>query len=193
MKPDEMTNWLKTLPNKLTFMSMGAIPIMLLLFPIDVQAVKVFCSLLFGLAAMTDFFDGYLARKYNGVTKIGALLDPISDKVLVASAIILLTNDSILPAWIATLIICREIAIAGLRQAAMEKRISIEVNNFGKIKTATQDLAIGFLMCSLDTFYTPGMILLWVSIVLSYYSGYTYWKKYWHSTGDEPDSSQESQ
>ena len=134
---------------------------------------------------MTDFFDGYLARKYNGVTKMGALLDPISDKVLVTSAIILLTNDSILPAWIAALVICREIAISGLRQAAMESNFTIEVNSYGKIKTAVLDLSIGFLMCSLDTFYTPGMILMWVSIGLSYYSAYTYWAKYWEMSQDK--------
>ncbi|SMF22443.1 CDP-diacylglycerol--glycerol-3-phosphate 3-phosphatidyltransferase [Pseudobacteriovorax antillogorgiicola] len=179
MKPDEMTSWLKTLPNKLTLMRVAVVPIILILFPLDVQGIKVFCAILFGLAAMTDFFDGYLARKYNGVTKMGALLDPISDKVLVTAAIILLTNDNIMPAWIATLIICREIAVSGLRLAAMEQKFTIEVNSFGKWKTAVQDLAIGFLMSSLASWYVPGMVLIWISIGLSYYSAYTYWAKYW--------------
>ena len=166
-------------------MRVGVVPIILILYPWDVQGLKVFCSILFGIAAWTDFFDGYLARKYDGVTKIGALLDPISDKVLVASAIILLTNGGIMPAWIAALIICREIAVSGLRLAAMEQRFTIEVNNYGKWKTAVQDLAIGFLMCSLDDFYVPGMVLLWISIGLSFYSAYMYWAKYWELSRTE--------
>ena len=133
-------------------------------------------------ASISDYFDGYLARKYNGVTRIGALLDPISDKVLITSAIILLTNDGIMPAWIAALVICRDIGVSGLRLAAMENNFTIEVNSFGKWKTAIQDLAIGFLMCSLSTWYIPGMVLMWISIGLSYFSAYTYGTKYWEQS-----------
>lgn len=179
MKPEDMTDWLKTLPNKLTLLRVSVVPVILLLFPIDIQGIKIFCSVLFGIAAMTDFFDGYLARKYNGVTKLGALLDPISDKVLITSAIILLTNDGIMPAWIAAIVICRDIAISGLRLAAMEKNITIEVSPLGKWKTAIQDLSIGFLMSSLNSWYVPGMVLMWLSIGFSYLSAYKYWQEYW--------------
>lgn len=176
---NNLRQWLQTLPNKLTFGRIAAIPILILLFPFDVSIIRTFCAIIFGIAASTDFFDGYLARRYNGVTRIGALLDPISDKLLVTSAVILLTNAAIIPAWIAILIICREIAVSGLRLAAMEKNLDIAVNHLGKWKTAFQDLSIGVLMSSIDSFFEAGMVLMWISIILSYYSGYLYWVQFW--------------
>lgn len=173
------SNHLKTLPNKLTAARVLVIPILLLLYPWDIPVLRGICAFLFLAAAITDYFDGYIARKYGGVTRLGAVLDPISDKILVASAIILLTYTQQLPAWISTLILCREIAISGLRLAATEYNMTIPVNITGKYKTAVQDAAIFVLMLSLPALYVPGMVLIWIAIALSYFSAYQYWLPFW--------------
>ncbi len=185
MKSKELSTWFKNLPNKLTLFRMGVVPLILLIFPWDYVALRIFCAFLFGLGAITDFFDGYLARRYQLETKLGAILDPISDKVLAAAAIILLTNAGIIVPWIAALIICREIAISGLRLAAKEQGIDISVNSFGKWKTAIQDIAIILLMTTIPEVYGYGMALIWVSLFLSYYSAYLYWQKFWEVIGKD--------
>ncbi|MFW7377542.1 MAG: CDP-diacylglycerol--glycerol-3-phosphate 3-phosphatidyltransferase [Oligoflexus sp.] len=171
---------LKTLPNKLTAARVAAIPFLLILYPWEIPVLRGLSAMIFLAAAATDYFDGYIARKYGGVTRLGAVLDPISDKILVASAIILLTYTQQLPAWISTLILCREIAVSGLRLAATEYQMTIEVSQTGKYKTAVQDAAIVLLMLSLPSLQVPGMILIWVSIALSYFSAYQYWTGFWH-------------
>lgn len=184
MQADRLTQWLKSLPNKLTFARILIIPILLLIYPWESQALRTISAILFAIAGATDFFDGYIARKYNAVTKIGAILDPISDKILFASAIILLTSTNQLPSWIAVIVICRELAISGLRLAAKEYAIDIQVNQYGKMKTASQGLAILLLMLSIEELKIWGMLLMWVSIGFSYYSGYLYWTGFWRSIPD---------
>lgn len=167
------------MPNKLTAARISVIPVLLALYPWDIPVLRWLCALLFLAAAITDYFDGYIARKYGGVTRLGAVLDPISDKILVTAAIILLTYTQQLPAWIAALILCREIAVSGLRLAATEYQMTIAVSQTGKYKTAVQDTAIVLLMLSLPSLHTPGMFLIWVSIGLSYFSAYQYWDGFW--------------
>lgn len=183
MKSKELSSWFKDLPNKLTFFRMAVVPVILLLFPWESIALRIFCAILFALGAITDFFDGYLARRYQLETKLGAILDPISDKVLVTAAIILLTSTDIILPWMSALIICREVAISGLRLAAKEQGIDITVNNFGKWKTAVQDLAIVLLMTTIQDLYSYGMIFIWISLLLSYYSAFLYWKNFWKELG----------
>jgi CDP-diacylglycerol--glycerol-3-phosphate 3-phosphatidyltransferase len=177
--PQKVSNLLKSLPNKLTAARITVIPILLLLYPWDSSILRGFCAILFLVGAITDYFDGYIARKYGGVTKLGAILDPISDKILVASAIILLTNSQQLPAWIAALMICREIAVSGLRLAAAEYDLQIVVSQLGKYKTATQDAGIFLLMLSMPSLHNTGMIIIWISIGLAYYSAYQYSQLLW--------------
>ena len=189
MQADRLTQWLKGLPNKLTLARILVIPILLLIYPWESQVLRTISAILFAIAGATDFFDGYLARKYDSVTKIGAILDPISDKILIASAIILLASTGQLPAWIAVIVICREIAISGLRLAAKEYGIAIEVNQYGKIKTAAQGLAILLLMLSMDELKTWGMLMMWVSIGFSYYSAYLYWTGFWRNIPEDLNKS----
>lgn len=175
-------SWLKNLPNKLTLFRVLIIPVMCLLYPWDMEFLNYFCAFLFAIGAITDFLDGYIARKMNSVTKIGEIFDPISDKLLVAAALVILTDANILSGWITVLILSRELAISGLRLAAVEQGFSIKVSSFGKIKTALQDVAIVLLLCKLPQYATIGMLTLWVSIGFSYYSGYQYWIKFWDAT-----------
>ncbi|NRA64117.1 MAG: CDP-diacylglycerol--glycerol-3-phosphate 3-phosphatidyltransferase [Pseudobacteriovorax sp.] len=179
MQKVQIASKFQGLPNKLTMMRIIAVPLLLILFPWQFTSLRVICAIIFGLAAITDFFDGYLARKYGAETKLGAVLDPISDKILVTAALILLVGASIVPAWMATALICREMAISGLRLAATEQNFSITVNQLGKWKTGVQDLSIGFLMSTLPSLYGWGMGLLWLALGLSLYSGYRYWQEYW--------------
>ena len=173
-------NIFASLPNKLTLGRVAAIPFLLLLYPFNVSFINIFCAVVFALAALTDFFDGYLARRFNMETRVGAALDHIADKLLVTSALILLTNAQQLPAFLAALLICREIGVAGIRLSAKEQNINIDVNSYGKIKTALQDIAIFCLLTVQPSLREIGMVLIWISLFVSYYSGYQYWHQFWH-------------
>ena len=184
MTANEVPNWLKTLPNKLTLARMGLIPIIVLLYPIGMREIQILCGVLFWFAAVTDFFDGYIARRYNIETAIGAVLDPISDKLLITCSVILLTNSQLLPTWIACVILSREMAISALRLFAKEYDFTIAVSQMGKVKTSFQGLAIFILLLNFPDYRVWGMISLWISIVLSYWSAWEYFKAFWERTKD---------
>jgi len=182
-------NWQSQLPNWLTLTRIAVIPILLIVFPLDFFILNILCALLFGLGAFTDFLDGYFARRYNSSTKIGAILDPMADKLLVATGLILLVDVQILPAWMVGVLIGREIAISGIRLVALEQKTVIEVNSFGKAKTCFQDIAIFCLMLNQTivniNFHLIGMLTIWVALILSLYSAYLYFIKFWQNTNFE--------
>ena len=126
--------WLKELPNKLTLGRIAVIPVLLVLYPIDISGMNFFCAGLFALASITDFFDGYIARKYNSETAMGALLDPIADKMLIAACLLLLAYDRTIYPIMAGLIICRDIAINGIRLVSLKNNYEIKVSDIGKWK-----------------------------------------------------------
>lgn len=181
----EVKSWLKNLPNKLTFFRIAVIPFICALYPWDIKILNIVCAVIFALGALTDFFDGYLARKMNSVSKIGEILDPISDKLLVGAALVVMVGGGVLSAWIAVLILSRETAVSGLRLAAAEQGFSIKVSNLGKIKTMLQDLSLTLLLTRAPDIETIGMMILWVSIGFSYVSGYEYWSKFWERNRDQ--------
>tara|TARA_B100001094_G_C18040371_1_gene724674 strand:+ start:304 stop:876 length:573 start_codon:yes stop_codon:yes gene_type:complete len=188
MKPfKETLKSLKTLPNKLTVSRIMVAPVLLLIFPLAHEYIfpRFFCTFLFGLAAITDFFDGYLARKFENESKLGALLDPIADKLLVTAAIVVLVGAGYLPAFLAGMLLCREVAINGIRLMAASHGKDIPVSQLGKYKTLTQDFAIAFLMVNIGNLANIGTGLIWLSLGLSYYSGYTYWKSFWTERSKE--------
>lgn len=181
----EAKAWLRNLPNKLTFFRIAVIPFICVLFYWDLRVLNFLCAAIFAVGALTDFFDGYLARKMNSVSKIGEILDPISDKLLVGAALVVLVGGDVLSAWIAVLILSRETAVSGLRLAAAEQGFSIKVSNLGKFKTLLQDLAITILLTREANFETIGMMILWLSVAFSYVSGYEYWAKFWERNRDQ--------
>jgi len=181
----EVKSWLKNLPNKLTFFRIAVIPFICVLYPWDYKIFNILCAVIFAVGALTDFFDGYLARKYNSVSKIGEILDPISDKLLVGAALVVMVGGGVLSAWVAVLILSRETAVSGLRMAAAEQGFSIKVSNLGKIKTFLQDLSITLLLTREPNIETVGMMILWVSIGFSYVSGFEYWSKFWERNRDQ--------
>lgn len=181
----EVKAWLKNLPNKLTFFRILVIPFLCVLYPWDLKVLHYTCAAIFAVGALTDFFDGYLARKMNSVSKIGEILDPISDKLLVGAALVVMVGYGPLSAWIAVLIMSRETAVSGLRLAAAEQGFSIKVSSLGKFKTMLQDLSITILLTREPDVYNIGMMILWLSIGFSYVSAYEYWTKFWEKNRDQ--------
>ena len=184
-----------TLPNLLTLSRIVAIPVIVVIFYLPVQWNFLVASLIFIAAALTDLFDGYLARKLNQTTKLGAFLDPVADKLIVAVALILLVEVYASP-WMAIpaiVIIGREIIISALREWMAEcgQRAQVAVSHIGKVKTVIQMFAISMvlmvdpvhLVAGGDVFWRCvwwiGAILLYIATVLTLWSGYIYLKAAW--------------
>lgn len=149
-------------------------------------------ALIFSLAAITDFFDGYIARRSKQVTKLGILLDPIADKLLVISALIVLVDMALVPAWIAIVIVAREFLVTGLRVVALTKDLVIPAETGGKIKVGAQIASIIILLLdrsliSYDFFgpieflveYSVGITLLWAAMIIGLVSGVQYFQAFW--------------
>lgn len=171
------------IPNMLSISRIVAVPIfiVLMLDPTPVRAL--IAGIVFSVASATDWLDGYLARKWGQVTKIGKLLDPVADKILVASALIMLVDIARIPAWIAIVIIGREMAITGLRAMAASEGIIIPAENMGKYKVGAQITAVLCLVLDyhLGTEWISdfGRLALWLAMVLAVYSGMQYVVNYW--------------
>ena len=144
--------------------------------------VNYFAALTFGIAALTDFFDGYIARAWGQKTKLGAILDPLADKMLILAAFlgILLsqnwTNSSLytLQAWIIYLILVREFFITGFRVIMMSENLDVSASFAGKLKTTFQIIALVFLIMRWDFGIRLDMILLFIAFILTLYSGFEY-------------------
>ncbi|MGE4510869.1 MAG: CDP-diacylglycerol--glycerol-3-phosphate 3-phosphatidyltransferase [Sulfurimonadaceae bacterium] len=129
-----------------------------------------FASLLFVLASITDFFDGYIARELNQATLLGAILDPLADKMLTLAAFLGLMMIGEASAWAIYIILVRELFITGLRTVAISEGISVKASWAGKVKTVSQMVAIGFLLMH----WPFGDMLLWIAVALTVYSGLEY-------------------
>jgi cardiolipin synthase len=172
---------LKALPNLLTISRIISIPLVLLFYWIGGKYGELLSASLFLLACITDFLDGYLARTYSAQSKLGRFLDPIADKLLVGSVILLLVyfkKADILPS---IAIICREILVSGLREFLAEIRISVPVSNLAKIKTGFQMSAIFMLLLGSNVsgfIYMDilGSIALWIAAGLTIFTGYVYFR-----------------
>lgn len=149
-------------------------------------------GIIFSVAAITDYFDGYIARRTKQVTKLGILLDPIADKLLVISALILFVDMELIPAWIAIVIIAREFIVTGLRVVALSKDTVIPAEMGGKIKVTAQIASIIVLFADRTFFirsffleffntdlYAVGITLLWIAMVLGIVSGVNYFVLFW--------------
>lgn len=172
------------LPNKLTVLRIILIPIFVALFYLTIIPYNyILSAVVFLLAAFTDFLDGYIARKYNLVTDFGKFLDPIADKVLVSTALIIMLvpiGQEILP-WYAgvciAVILARELIISGFRLIAAGKGMVIAADKSGKIKTLLTDITIVFLLVSANLISVAswlnlvGQIMLYISTALTIYSG----------------------
>jgi len=177
------------IPNILTLSRLGFIPIIMVIFFLPYEWARPAAAWLYGLAAVTDWLDGFLARKLNQQSALGEFLDPVADKLIVAVALILIASENAPYHWLVIVgtcvIIGREITISALREwmATLGKRSTVAVSMLGKVKTAVQMLAIGFLLHKLpfygiDTRYT-GVVLLMMAVVLTVLSMLIYLKVAW--------------
>lgn len=167
------------LPTILTFSRIILIPFFILITPKSpLLGISIFL-----IASATDFLDGYLARRSGQITKFGVILDPIADKFLVISALILLVDMVRISAWIAIAIIVREFAVTALRVVALSKNIVISAETGGKLKTVSQMTAIILLLLpggigDID-FYDVGFILMYIALILAMVSGIKYTISFW--------------
>ncbi|KXO17170.1 CDP-diacylglycerol--glycerol-3-phosphate 3-phosphatidyltransferase [Peptoniphilus sp. GNH] len=164
------------LPNKLTFMRILLVPIFVIFFYLG-DSFSIYSCAIFCLASFTDFLDGYLARKNNLVTNFGKFADPLADKILTNSALILLTSKGIIPAWAIIIIIAREFAVTGFRIIAASENITIAADKLGKIKTTCQMISIIALLTNLSYLYTPGLVMFYISVFFTIISGINYFHK----------------
>ncbi|KZD24112.1 CDP-diacylglycerol--glycerol-3-phosphate 3-phosphatidyltransferase [Tardiphaga robiniae] len=179
-----------SLPNILTMARIAAIPVVvgciysqsIMDGPLWLRwvALAVFIG-----AAVTDFLDGYYARIWNQQSAFGRMLDPIADKLLVASCLLMLAADGIIHGWTlwaAIVILCREILVSGLREYLAALRVSVPVSRVAKWKTTAQLIAIGFLLAGeagdqvIPITTQLGLLLLWISALVTIYTGYDYFR-----------------
>ena len=166
------------LANKITLSRIMIVPfiVLLLYFPGKITCLIAF--FLFFVASATDMLDGFVARREGTVTSFGKFLDPLADKLLISSVLIMLTDLGWVPAWITIVIICRELIVTGLRAMAADEGIVIAADRFGKLKTIVQMFACAPLIIHDPLFGIPmqalGEILLYIALVLTVFSGGNY-------------------
>ncbi len=165
-------------PNQLTLFRIAAVPVIIVLLLFPNKICTLIAGLLFSAAAITDYLDGFLARKRGLVTTLGKVMDPVADKLLVSSAFIMLTSLGWVPAWMACIIIGRELAVNGLRNIIAEKGGDLSASNLGKYKTGFQIAAIIPLMFHYPFFglnvQVIGNLFLWGALVFTIWSGADY-------------------
>jgi CDP-diacylglycerol--glycerol-3-phosphate 3-phosphatidyltransferase len=180
------------LPNLLTFFRIALIPLLVILLLSPTRTAGFFATVLFALAAVTDWLDGYIARRMGIVTIFGKFLDPIADKLIVAAALIMILPYERAPAWMVLIILSREIIITGLRGIASTEGIVIPASNLGKFKTIFQIVAILCLLLHYDynwffgiqnpylhvNMHNVGMFYLWIATIITIWSGIDYLSKF---------------
>jgi CDP-diacylglycerol--glycerol-3-phosphate 3-phosphatidyltransferase len=178
------------LPNKISVFRMCLIPVFVVFYYLTFPFAPYVATAVFILAALTDFLDGYIARKYNMVTDLGKLLDPMADKVLVCTALFAVVSTNtlgtdwslILLAAGSSLILARELLISAVRQIAAAKNVVIQANGLGKLKTITQDVALPFLILLkaddggifFDIVWWCALVLFGLAIAFTVLSGVVY-------------------
>ncbi|MBI4893959.1 MAG: CDP-diacylglycerol--glycerol-3-phosphate 3-phosphatidyltransferase [Acidobacteria bacterium] len=179
------------LPNALTLLRIFFVPLLVAVLVQEdstyafaglVLSNEVVALAIFLAAAATDLLDGYLARRWNQITTVGMLLDPIADKLLISAALIGLVQVHRVPGWMAVLIIGREFAVSGLRSIAASEGYTIQASELGKTKMVTQVLAIALTLAAVEQVWLAGTarFMLWGTMVFALVSAADYARKFWH-------------
>lgn len=167
-----------TLATKITLLRILLVPVVVVLLYFEGPVTCVLATLAFILAALTDWFDGYVARHMHMVTNMGKFLDPLADKVLICGVLITFVMYGWAPAWVVIIIVCRELIITGLRTIAIDEGIVMAADKFGKMKTVLQIIAIIPLMLHYPVFginVVPiGTVFLYLSMFMAIFSCYNY-------------------
>lgn len=175
-------NSLLTHPNTLTLFRIISVPIIVVLLLMPNRLTAFVAGLIFSVAAITDYFDGYLARRYGLVSNLGKVMDPVADKLLVSSSLVMLTALGWMPSWIACIIIGRELAVTGLRNIIAQNKMDVSASSLGKYKTGFQIAAIIPLMFHYPAlgfdFQAIGMFFLWGALAFTLWSGADYFMRF---------------
>ncbi|MHB8509961.1 MAG: CDP-diacylglycerol--glycerol-3-phosphate 3-phosphatidyltransferase [Candidatus Dormibacteria bacterium] len=176
--PFRSPNW--NIPNTLTAVRLALIPAILYSLDGRFEGHELVAPLLFVIASITDSLDGRIARRYRKVTQVGQFLDPLADKILILSVMAILVQDRLLPAWMAIVIVARELLITGLRSVAVPKGLIIAATPWGKTKTVSQMFAVGLLMLErpYPALRGPALVMLWLAVGFTIFSGLDYLWRY---------------
>ncbi len=170
------------LPNILTFLRIGCIPLVLIFLAWEGRLWSFLAASAFGLAFITDFLDGFFARRYGAVTDLGKFLDPLADKILVITTMIMLIPLERIPVWMVVLIVTREIAVTGLRAIAASEGVVIQAEPLGKLKTILQSVSLLALCLHYPyfglNFHKLGIIILWGALGFTLWSGFNYFRHF---------------
>jgi len=169
------------LPNALTLLRIFLVPLLVVVLLTRIEGHVWFGAAIFLLAVLTDYLDGFFARRRNEVTKLGIVLDPLADKLLTAAAFLSLVEMGLVPAWAVMIVIARELAVTGLRNVAAGRGVLIRASSLGKAKMVSQVVAILLLLFSqrMPWLRTPGLVALGIVLVLAIYSGADYFRRFW--------------
>ncbi len=171
------------LPNLLSIFRILIVPVLVVFLFSSSPITSFLAALIFGIASLTDLLDGYIARYQKSETAIGKLLDPLADKLLINSALIMLIPLGRIPAWMVVLIVGREIAVTGLRGIASIEGLVIAASIWGKAKTVFQSIALACLLLHYEylgiNFHMFGMILMWIALGITVWSGFDYFFKFY--------------
>ncbi|MFP4668030.1 MAG: CDP-diacylglycerol--glycerol-3-phosphate 3-phosphatidyltransferase [Desulfobacterales bacterium] len=176
-------------PNSLTLFRVAAVPLLIILLLFDNKVCGILAALVFAVAAITDYFDGYLARRYGQVSDLGKMLDPLADKLLVSSALIMLVSLGRVPGWAVCIILGRELAVTGLRAVISEHGADVSASLLGKYKTGFQIASIIPLLIHYQyfglNFHAVGMALFWLALLITLWSGVDYFMRFWKHISPE--------
>jgi|SRR5208283_668858 CDP-diacylglycerol--glycerol-3-phosphate 3-phosphatidyltransferase len=169
------------LPNTITLLRISVVPFLFILLLSPGEFWSLILAILFVIASITDFFDGYIARKYQMITTMGKFLDPIADKIMVNTAMILMIPIGRIPAWIVAITIIRDLMVDVIRSIASSEGIYIQASTLGKQKTLAQIIAVTALIIHYSIFginaHAVGMVILYIALVLTIFSGIDYFIK----------------
>jgi CDP-diacylglycerol---glycerol-3-phosphate 3-phosphatidyltransferase len=175
------------LPNTITLIRISVVPFLFILLSDPGRFWSLILAILFVAAAITDLIDGYIARKYHLVTTMGKFLDPIADKLVINTAMILMIPIGRISAWIVAITIMRDLIVDGIRSIAAAEGRFIQASLLGKQKTLSQIIAVTALIIHYPFLgadaHLVGIVILYFAFVLTIYSGIDYFMKYYLSTG----------
>jgi CDP-diacylglycerol---glycerol-3-phosphate 3-phosphatidyltransferase len=179
------------LPIALTLVRIVLVPLVIVFLISSDRVHVLIAAVIFLAASLTDWLDGLIARRTNQVTRLGTLLDPVADKLLVAAALVSLVQVDMVPAWMALVIIGREIAVTGLRGVALSMGVIVPASRLGKLKTLSQYVAITLLILEkgVSADFVPFHLVtdgtLWIALVITVLSGLDYFYGFFVRTGPD--------
>ncbi len=183
---DFRTEEVLTLPNILSIVRIAVSPVLVVILLNPGRSLSVLATVLFLLVCLTDWLDGYLARRMGVVTVLGKFLDPLADKLLIVTALIMLIPLGRVPAWMVALIVSREIAVTGLRAVAAGSGVVMQASRLGKAKTVSQICAVAPLLLHYPfygiDFHLVGTLILWIALVITVWSGADYFINFFRGT-----------